>query len=185
MASLMAERGYSPAQIAAHLGHADGGVLALRTYVHAELRPPWTSLTRRWAGSNAVVREAVLVLAGVVLASGIGFAAIKGWQALLGDRRLWGPTRFSDLSPAWRVFLVVLVALGLVAGLWLGKQVSEGRERHFEQRRDGASVGVPRGEHRGEHPHRICPMPPRTFKPPTQGPSERHGICPNTAGRFS
>ena len=36
MASLMAERGYGPAQIAAHLGHADGGVLALRTYIHAE-----------------------------------------------------------------------------------------------------------------------------------------------------
>lgn len=33
MASLMAERGFSPAQIAAHLGHADGGVLALRTYI--------------------------------------------------------------------------------------------------------------------------------------------------------
>jgi hypothetical protein len=32
----MAERGYSPSQIAAHLGHADGGVLALRTYIHAE-----------------------------------------------------------------------------------------------------------------------------------------------------
>jgi hypothetical protein len=32
----MAERGYSPAQIAAHLGHADGGVLALRTYIHAD-----------------------------------------------------------------------------------------------------------------------------------------------------
>jgi integrase len=31
LASLMAERGYSRAQIAAHLGHADGGVLALRT----------------------------------------------------------------------------------------------------------------------------------------------------------
>ncbi|HEU4973587.1 MAG TPA: tyrosine-type recombinase/integrase [Baekduia sp.] len=36
MASLMAERGFSAAQIAAHLGHADGGVLALRTYVHPE-----------------------------------------------------------------------------------------------------------------------------------------------------
>ncbi len=36
LASLMVERGYSPAQIAAHLGHADGGVLALRTYVHAD-----------------------------------------------------------------------------------------------------------------------------------------------------
>jgi len=36
VASLMAERGYSPAQIAAHLGHADGGVLALRTYIHAD-----------------------------------------------------------------------------------------------------------------------------------------------------
>lgn len=36
LASLMAEHGYSPAQIAVHLGHADGGVLALRTYIHAE-----------------------------------------------------------------------------------------------------------------------------------------------------
>jgi len=36
MASLMAERGYSPAQIAAHLGHADGGVLALRTYIRTQ-----------------------------------------------------------------------------------------------------------------------------------------------------
>jgi integrase len=33
MASLMAECGFSPAQIAAHLAHADGGVLALRTYI--------------------------------------------------------------------------------------------------------------------------------------------------------
>jgi hypothetical protein len=32
----MAERGYSPAQMTAHLGHADGGVLALRTYIHAD-----------------------------------------------------------------------------------------------------------------------------------------------------
>jgi integrase len=36
LASLMNEQGYTPAQIAAQLGHADGGVLALRTYVHAE-----------------------------------------------------------------------------------------------------------------------------------------------------
>jgi len=36
LASLMAQQGYSPAQIAAHLGHADGGVLALRTYIHAD-----------------------------------------------------------------------------------------------------------------------------------------------------
>jgi integrase len=36
MASLMAERGFSPAQIAAQLGHADGGVLALRTYIHTD-----------------------------------------------------------------------------------------------------------------------------------------------------
>jgi integrase len=36
VASLMAERGYSPAEIAAQLGHADGGVLALRTYVHPD-----------------------------------------------------------------------------------------------------------------------------------------------------
>lgn len=34
LASLMADEGYSAAQIAAHLGHADGGVLALRTYIH-------------------------------------------------------------------------------------------------------------------------------------------------------
>jgi integrase len=34
--SLMARNGYSPAQIAAQLGHADGGVLALRTYIHAD-----------------------------------------------------------------------------------------------------------------------------------------------------
>jgi len=33
-ASLMASQGYSAAQIAAHLGHADGGVLALKTYIH-------------------------------------------------------------------------------------------------------------------------------------------------------
>ena len=33
----MAERGYSPAQIAAQLGHADGGALALRVYVHPAL----------------------------------------------------------------------------------------------------------------------------------------------------
>lgn len=33
MASLMADHGYSAAQIAAHLGHADGGVLAMRTYI--------------------------------------------------------------------------------------------------------------------------------------------------------
>jgi integrase len=36
MASLMAERGFSPVQIAAQLGHADGGVLALRTYIQTE-----------------------------------------------------------------------------------------------------------------------------------------------------
>jgi len=36
LASLMADRGYSAAQIAAQLGHADGGVLALRTYIHAD-----------------------------------------------------------------------------------------------------------------------------------------------------
>jgi integrase len=34
--SLMADHGYSAAQIAAQLRHADGGVLALRTYVHPE-----------------------------------------------------------------------------------------------------------------------------------------------------
>lgn len=37
LASLMAERGTGPAQIAAQLGHADGGALALKTYVHAEV----------------------------------------------------------------------------------------------------------------------------------------------------
>ena len=34
MASLMARERYTAADIAAHLGHADGGVLALRTYIH-------------------------------------------------------------------------------------------------------------------------------------------------------
>jgi integrase len=37
LATLMAENGSTPAQIAAQLGHADGGVLALRTYIHAEI----------------------------------------------------------------------------------------------------------------------------------------------------
>ena len=36
LASLMAAEGFSAAQIAARLGHADGGVLALKTYVHAD-----------------------------------------------------------------------------------------------------------------------------------------------------
>jgi integrase len=36
LASLLAEQGFSAAQVAAHLGHADGGVLALRTYIHAD-----------------------------------------------------------------------------------------------------------------------------------------------------
>lgn len=35
--SLMAEHGFTAAQIATQLRHADGGVLALRTYVHPEL----------------------------------------------------------------------------------------------------------------------------------------------------
>jgi integrase len=39
LASLMASQGLSAAQIAAQLGHADGGVLALRTYIHADLAP--------------------------------------------------------------------------------------------------------------------------------------------------
>lgn len=34
MASLMADHGCTAAQIASHLGHADGGVLAQRTYIH-------------------------------------------------------------------------------------------------------------------------------------------------------
>ena len=38
MASLMAERGYGAADIAALLGHADGGVLALKTYIHPKVR---------------------------------------------------------------------------------------------------------------------------------------------------
>jgi integrase len=38
MASLMAEQGYGAADIAAMLGHADGGVLALKTYIHPKVR---------------------------------------------------------------------------------------------------------------------------------------------------
>src|SRR5262249_8290326 len=37
LASLMAERGYSAAQIAAQLGHAGGGASALRVYVQPAL----------------------------------------------------------------------------------------------------------------------------------------------------
>jgi hypothetical protein len=33
----MAEYGSTPSQIASLLGHADGGVLTLRTYIHADL----------------------------------------------------------------------------------------------------------------------------------------------------
>ncbi len=36
LATLMADRGLTPAQIAAQLGHSDGGVLALRTYIHVD-----------------------------------------------------------------------------------------------------------------------------------------------------
>jgi integrase len=39
MASLMAAQGLSAAHIAAQLGHADGGQLALRTYIHPTLAP--------------------------------------------------------------------------------------------------------------------------------------------------
>src|SRR5215217_6776565 len=38
VASLMAESGYGAADIAALLGHADGGALALRVYVHPKVR---------------------------------------------------------------------------------------------------------------------------------------------------
>jgi integrase len=38
VASLMAEQGYGAADIAALLGHADGGALALRVYVHPKVR---------------------------------------------------------------------------------------------------------------------------------------------------
>lgn len=37
MATLMASQGFSAPQIAAQLGHADGGVLAMRAYIHAEM----------------------------------------------------------------------------------------------------------------------------------------------------
>jgi integrase len=36
LASLMAHEGYGAAQIAQHLGHSDGGALALRTYIHPD-----------------------------------------------------------------------------------------------------------------------------------------------------
>jgi hypothetical protein len=32
----MAHEGYSASQIAAFLGHADGGVLAMKTYIHTD-----------------------------------------------------------------------------------------------------------------------------------------------------
>jgi hypothetical protein len=36
VASLLADQGYGPAHIAGYLGHADGGVLALKRYIHAK-----------------------------------------------------------------------------------------------------------------------------------------------------
>ena len=36
MADLMAEHGYSAAHIAQHLGHADGGQLAMRVYIRTK-----------------------------------------------------------------------------------------------------------------------------------------------------
>ena len=38
LASLMANQGYSAVQIAAYLRHADGGVTAMRTYIHVDRR---------------------------------------------------------------------------------------------------------------------------------------------------
>jgi hypothetical protein len=66
----------------------------------------------------------MVVVGFAVLAAGIAFAAFKGWQAVVTDRRLWAPTRFSDLALGWRIVVIVLVAVGLVAGVWLGMQVS-------------------------------------------------------------
>jgi hypothetical protein len=56
LASLMAEQGYSAAQIAAQLGHAGGGVLALRTYVHPALHaaPSLAALEGGDGGGNRV-----------------------------------------------------------------------------------------------------------------------------------
>ena len=53
LASLMADHGLTASQIASQLGHADGGVLALRTYIHAELidAPDFID------GSLAAIRE--------------------------------------------------------------------------------------------------------------------------------
>jgi integrase len=53
LASLMAERGYSPAQIAAQLGHADGGALALRVYVHPALHEAPEFVDTLLSGGNA------------------------------------------------------------------------------------------------------------------------------------
>jgi len=47
LASRMAEHGVTPAQIAAQLGHAEGGVLALRTYVNAEITDAPDFMTTR------------------------------------------------------------------------------------------------------------------------------------------
>lgn len=59
LASLMADHNYTPAQIAAHLGHADGGVLALRTYIHPEaIHAPEcidATLVQEFVGVNAGV----------------------------------------------------------------------------------------------------------------------------------
>lgn len=52
VASMIAAEGRSASEIAAHLGHADGGVLALRTYVHSDGLPD-VSFIDRALGTDA------------------------------------------------------------------------------------------------------------------------------------
>jgi len=54
LASLMDDHGYTAAQIAAQLGHADGGALAMRTYVHAEMSDAPSFIDVSFAGSGGV-----------------------------------------------------------------------------------------------------------------------------------
>jgi integrase len=61
LATLMDEHNYTAAQIAAQLGHADGGALAMKTYVHAEIpdAPSFIdALFAQPAGVNAGVNSA-------------------------------------------------------------------------------------------------------------------------------
>ncbi len=54
LATLMDEHGYTAAKIAAQLGHADGGALAMKTYVHAEMSEAPSFIDLSFGGPDGV-----------------------------------------------------------------------------------------------------------------------------------